>query len=184
MSPAADLSKRLETWRQSRNWVAIGNLGEHVTLRLLERLDYQVLGTQDDYLGMVAEVIGEGTTAHPEDFIAVDPDGRLVTVNSKATASPAACRMLTDGGLTFPRVPRRQRAMQYTTLRANLVSPLDGDAFAQIVKVDLLNQKAQIFEIAADGSLSRLEPSHDVADLLAALLAEHPDVLPPPSTQT
>lgn len=184
MSPAVEFSQRLAAWREARNWVAIGNLGEHVTLRLLERLGYQVLGTQDDYLGMVADVIGEGTTAHPEDFIAVDPEGRLVTVNSKATASPATCRMLTDGGLNFPCVPRRQRAMQYTTLRANLVSPLDGDAFAQIVKVDLLNQKAQIFEITADGSLNRLKPSHDIADLLAAILAEHPNVLPPPSTQS
>lgn len=176
------MTERLAGWRQSRNWVAVGNLGEHVTLRLLESLDYQVLGTQDDYLGMVAAVLGEGVTAHPEDFIAIGPEGRLLTVNSKATASPRSCRITADGHLSTPRVMRKQTATEYSTFRANLVSPLEGDSYAEVVKVDLLNLKAQIFEIESDGRLSRVGVPMDVAALVAEILAEYPNSMPPPST--
>lgn len=177
-----DLSERLDTWRRSRNWVAVGNLGEQVTLRLLESLGYQVLGTQDDYLGMVSDVLGEGTSAHPEDFIAIDQEGRLLTVNSKATASPCSCRITREGHLSTPRIARNQTAMAYSTLRANLVSPLEGDSYAQVVKVDLLNAKAQVFETGCDGRLTHLGSPVDVADFVAEIMREHPDSMPPPNT--
>lgn len=176
-----DLSERLDYWRRTRNWVEVGNLGEQVTLRLLESLDYQVLGTQDDYLGMVTAVLGDGVTAHPEDFIAIDPQGRLLTVNSKATASPRTCRVTRDGQLTAPRIGRVQKAVGYSTERANLVSPLDGDSYAQVVKVDLLNLRAQVFDIEVDGRLTRLGDSIDIAGLVATVLAENPHSMPPPT---
>jgi len=65
---------RIADWRHSRNNVAIGNLGEHVTGLLLVSLGYQLLGAQDDFLGMVPDVLDTPTTAKPEDFIAIDPD--------------------------------------------------------------------------------------------------------------
>ncbi|MFV0426257.1 MAG: hypothetical protein ACK5KU_04370 [Beutenbergiaceae bacterium] len=178
------LPARLEGWRRSRNWVAVGNVGEHVTLRLLVALGYQVLGTQDDYLGMVPEVLGAGATAHPEDFIAVDPQGRLLTVNSKATASVRSCRITRDGNLTKPQIARVQTDVSYSTLRANLVSPLEGDCFAQVVKVDLRNAMAQIFEVGAQGHLTHQGKPIDVGDLVVAILKEHPHSMPPPSSGT
>lgn len=177
-----DLGERLDTWRRTRNWVAVGNLGEQVTLRLLESLGCQVLGTQDDYLGMVSDVLGEGTTAHPEDFIAIDPKGRLLTVNSKATASPRSCRITRDGNLSTPRITRVQTEVPYSTLRANLVSPLEGDSFAQVVKVDLLNVKAQVFEVGIDGRLTRLGTPIDVTAVVAEVLRDNPASIPPPTT--
>lgn len=176
------LEQRLERWRRARNWVAIGNLGEQVTLRLLDSLDYQVLGTQDNYLGMVPDVLGEGTSAHPEDFIAIDPEGRLMTVNSKASASRLSCRVTQDGNLTAaPRLGRGQASVLYSTQRANLVSPLDGDSYAQVVKVDLVNLKAQVFEIGEDERLTAVGLPCDVAHLVEEVLAEFPDSMPPPS---
>lgn len=177
-----DLGERLDGWRRARNWVAVGNLGEQVTLRLLESLGYQVLGTQDDYLGMVPDVLGEGVTAHPEDFIAIDTEGRLLTVNSKATASPRSCCITRDGNLSTPRITRVQTEVPYSTLRANLVSPLEGDSYAQVVKIDLLNAKAQVFEIGSDGRLNRLGTPIDVAALVAEILSDHPESMPPPTT--
>lgn len=177
-----ELSERLTEWRRTRNWVAVGNLGEQVTLLLLELQGYQVLGTQDDYLGIVPDVLGDGATAHPEDFIAIDPEGRLMTVNSKATASPHSCRINWDGNLSAPRIPRKQRQVPYSTLRANLVSPLESDSYGQVVKVDLLNALAQIFEIGADGHLTRLGSPIDVGDLVTEVLRTHPHSMPPPTT--
>lgn len=176
------LATRLNSWRLSRNWVAIGNLGEHVSLRLLETLGYQILGTQDDYLGMVSDVLGEETAAHPEDFIAIDPRGRLLTVNSKATASPRTCRVCRDGDLRKPRVARTQTSTNYSTLRANLVSPLEGDSYAQVVKIDLLNLKGQIFEIESNGRMTRVSDPIDITALADEIVSEYPDHLPPPST--
>lgn len=176
------LAERLAGWRRSRNWVAVGNLGEQVTLRLLRSLGYQVLGTQDDYLGMVSEVLGVAGSAHPEDFIAIDPDGRLVTVNSKATATTRTCRITSAGNLSAPQVRPAQRRPAYTTLRASLVSPLEGDSFAQAVKVDLLNQLAQRFEITGTGRLSPLGKPIDVSRFVAEALADHPHAMPPPAT--
>lgn len=177
-----DLSERLDRWRRTRNWVAVGNLGEQVTLRLLESQGYQILGTQDDYLGMVPDVLGDGIRASPEDFIAIDPEGRLMTVNSKATASPCSCRITRDGNLSMPRIARTQTEVPYSTLRANLVSPFEGDSHAQVVKINLLNSRAQIFEIGTDGRLTRLESPMDVAAFVAEVLRDNPDSMPPPTT--
>ena len=172
---------RLNEWRRTRNHLAIGNLGEHISGRLLVSLGYEMFGAQDDFLGMVPDVLDTPTSAKPEDFIAIDPEGRLMTVNSKASISPRACRQLRSGDLSAPQIARRQRAMDYTTVRASLISPLDGDAFSQVVKVDLLNMKAQIFDIGEDGRLTCLGSPHDIAALAAAVLDEFPDFIPPPN---
>ena len=71
--------------------------------------------------------------------------------------------------------------MGYSTRRANLVSPLDGDSFAQVVKVDLRNSKAQAFEVADDGRLSTVSEVFDVSALLAEVMAAYPGEMPPPS---
>ena len=178
---AASVDGRLVGWRRSRNFVAIGNLGEHVAGRLLASLGYQILGAQDDFLGMVPEVLNTPTAAKPEDFIAIDPAQRLLTVNSKASVSPRTCRELPSGDLSTPQIGRRQRAIDYTTLRASLISPLDGEAFSQVVKVDLINMKAQIFDIGEDGRLTRVGAPHDIGGLAAAVLAEFPNFIPPPT---
>jgi hypothetical protein len=161
--------------------VAVGNLGEQVTLRLLRSLDYHVLGGQDDYLGMVAAVLGDGVTVHPEDFIAIDPEGRLLTMNSKATVSKGSCRITQDGQLAPPKISREQRAQMYSTARANLASPLDGDSYAQVVKVDLFNLLAQVFEIEVDGHLAPVGKPVEIGGLLVAILEENLVSMPPPS---
>jgi hypothetical protein len=161
--------------------LAIGNLGEHVTARLLASLGYRLLGAQDDFVGMVSEVLGEPTKANPEDFIAIDPDERLVTINSKASVGARSCRITAAGDLSAPRMSRHQRALGYSTLRANLISPVDGDAFSQVVKVDLAHMRAQVFDIGEDGRLARTGAPHDVAAIAASVLAEFPDVVPPPN---
>jgi hypothetical protein len=178
---AAAIRARLAYWRRSRNYVAIGNLGEHVTGRLLASLGYQLLGAQDDFLGMVPDVLNAPATAQPEDFIAIDPEGRLLTVNSKASVSARSCRETKTGGLSRPRITRHQRAIAYTTLRASLISPLDGDAYSQVVKVDLLNMKAQVFDIGDAGQLEPIGAPHDISASVAALLSEFPDSIPPPN---
>ncbi|KQY06809.1 hypothetical protein ASD37_11690 [Mycobacterium sp. Root135] len=168
---AAAVAARLKRWRLSRNYVAIGNLGEHVTGRLLVALGYQLLGAQDDFLGMVPAVLGFPSTAKPEDFVAADPDGRLLTVNSKASVSPRSCTVTTTGDLSRPHIARGQRAVDYTTLRASLISPLDGDAYSQVMKVDLVNMKAQVFDVGDAGQLQPVGPPHDIGDSVAAVLA-------------
>jgi hypothetical protein len=144
-------------------------------------LDYNMLGAQDDFVGMVPEVLGMSTHANPEDFIAVDPEGHLVTVNSKASVSERACRITKSGDLSAPRLAGGQNLREYSTLRANLISPIDGDSFAQVVKVDLLHMKAQVFQIGDDGRLSVLDPPHDVAALAAEVFAVFPEHIPPPN---
>jgi len=172
---------RIADWRHSRNNVAIGNLGEHVTGLLLVSLGYQLLGAQDDFLGMVPDVLDTPTTAKPEDFIVIDPDGRLVTVNSKASVSNASCRVTQTGDLSKPRMSVHQRSTDYTTFRASLISPLDGDAYSQVVKIDLLNMKAQIFDIDESGHLDRVGRPHNISTSVAELLAEYPGSIPPPN---
>lgn len=172
---------RLTQWVDARNYVAVGNLGEQITARLLSALGYQLLGAQDDFVGMVSEVLGEATSDNPEDMIAIDPQGRLVTVNSKAAISRHACRIRRNGNLTNPRMGRGQRRVGYSTRRAHLISPLDGDSFAQVVKVDLRNSRAQIFEVADDGRLNSASKLIDIRELLMEVLAAHPDHMPPPN---
>lgn len=76
---------------------------------------------------------------------------------------------------------RRQRAIDYTTQRASLISPQDGDAYSQVVKVDLINMKAQIFDIGDDSRLSRHGLPHDIRAFAAAVMAEYPGFIPPPT---
>jgi hypothetical protein len=161
-----DTSARLTQWRRHRNHLAIGNLGEQVTARLLLLLGYQLLGAQDDFVGMVPEVLGLHTKANPEDFIAVNPDGQLVTVNSKASLSNRTCRILNSGNLSTPRLARGQNRSDYSTLRAQLITPLDGGSFAQVVKVDLLHMKAQVFAVADGGNTAAIGCPQDIAAML------------------
>jgi len=172
---------QLNQWADARNYVAVGNLGEQIMARLLSSLGYQLLGAQDDLVGMVSEVLGEATRDNPEDMIAIDPQGRLVTVNSKAAISRRSCRIKRDGNLTNPRMGRGQNRVEYSTRRANLISFLEGDSFAQVVKVDLRNSLAQIFEIADDGKLDSVSEVVDVNELVVEILAAHPDHMPPPN---
>uniref|UniRef100_UPI003F497F7B hypothetical protein n=1 Tax=Paenarthrobacter nicotinovorans TaxID=29320 RepID=UPI003F497F7B len=167
-------------WRSTRNYLSVGNLGEHITARLLIDLDYHVLAGQDDLLGMVPAVLGIETRANPEDFIAVDPLGRLVTVNSKASIAPRACRILKTGNLSTPRLARGQGRPPYSALRAGLITPLEGESYSQVVKVDLMHLKAQVFEGGEAGGLSPIEPPHDVGQYIGEVLREFPGKLPPP----
>jgi hypothetical protein len=176
-----DVSTRLARWKESRNYVAIGNAGEHITARLLISLGYQLLGAQDDYLGMVSEALGIDTRANPEDFLAIDPTERFMTVNSKATISPRACRITRSGNLSTPRLAKGQNDRHYSTLRANLASPIAGDSFAQVVKVDLLNMKAQVFEIADDATLLAIDRPYDIALIVDEVMAAYPHHMPPPN---
>lgn len=50
-----------------------------------------------------------------------------------------------------------------------------------MVKVDLLNMKAQIFDIGDTGQLEPLGAPYDVSTSIAELLAEFPDSIPPPN---
>lgn len=129
---------------------------------------------------MVPEVLGMATKANPEDFIAIDPLGRLVTVNSKASIAPRACVILETGNLSTPRLSRGQAKVSYSTLRASLITPLDGESFSQVVKVDLTHLKAQIFEVQDSGRLSALESPHNVARHVLEVMEEFPDNMPPP----
>jgi hypothetical protein len=160
--------------------VALGNLAEQVTLRLLRRLDYEVLATQRDLQGGVANIVGHSTRSNPEDFVVVTPDGRLATVNSKAAYMQATTRLTVAGNLVTPRVHRTQRGVGYSTSRAALLSPLDGDSFALIVKVDLVHGLAQVFEIGDDGRLTPVAAPVDVSEDIGAVCVAHPGRMPPP----
>src|SRR4051812_4317181 len=96
---ALDHRGRIDAWFAARDFVAIGNLGEQVAVRVLIESDYQVLATQDDLTGGVANILERPANENPEDFIVIDPEGRLLTVNSKATVSIRGCRMTPEGNL-------------------------------------------------------------------------------------
>lgn len=177
---ALELPQRLQVWAAARNHVALGNLGEQVVARLLIALGYQLLGAQDDFLGMVGEVLDEVTHDKPEDLIAIDPQGRLVTVNSKASISCRSCKVTRAGNLSSPRMAPGQKQPSYSTRRASLISPLEGDSFAQVVKVDLRNSLAQIFELAEHGHLAAASHIIDVSDLISQVLGLYPGEMPPP----
>lgn len=172
---------RLCQWKACGNFVSIGNLGEQITLTLLRSWGYEVLATQDDLLGGVSNIFEEFTRIQPEDFIAIDVRGRLVTVNSKATISKRTCRLTTSETLTPPRM-RGQSSLSYYSSRANLIDSLDGGlSFGQVVKVDLMNLKAQLFEILDDGRLSASGRAVDVVDHVHRVMAIHPGNIPAPS---
>lgn len=71
--PVASLPDRVDGWLRTRNYVAAGNLGEQIAIRSMKSLGYDLLGGQDDFLGMVSEVLGDTTQDKPEDMIAIDP---------------------------------------------------------------------------------------------------------------
>ncbi len=171
---------RLTLWRRTRNFVAIGNLGEQVTARLLLAKGYGLLACQDDLVGMVPDVLGKPTRDNPEDFIAEDPLGRLVTINSKASISSRACRITRNANLSRPRLARSQNTVEYSTERAQLISPFDGESFSQAVKVDLVHMLAQVFDI--DGSaVLPLDRPVGIAAEVEAVMRLFPDRMPPPN---
>lgn len=178
--PSASLQDRVEEWFRKRNHVAVGNFGEQIAARLMQWLGYELLGGQDDFLGMVSEVLGDMTQDKPEDMIAIDPTGRLVTVNTKATFSARSSVIRRDGSLSFPRMSATQRRVGYSTRRAGLVSPLSGDAYAQVIKVDLRNLLAQVFELDEVGRMDAWSGVVDVGDIAASVLERYPDEMPPP----
>jgi len=171
---------RITAWRSSRNAVALGNLAEHVAVRLLPRLDYQVLATQRDLQGGVPNIVGHQTRSNPEDFVVITPDGRLATVNSKAAYTNRSARVTADGNLSAPRMGKGQRDVAYSTSRAELLSPLDGDSFAQVLKVDLVHKLAQVFEIDEDGRLTPVHQPVDVFDDIQVVCENHPERMPAP----
>lgn len=173
---------RIEDWRRARNMVAIGNLGEQVAIRVLDRWGYQVLATQEDLRGGVENILEIPTRMNPEDFVCVTPDGRMVTVNSKATVSPGASGTDRDGNLVRPRIAKGQSTIEYTTARGGLPSPVDGEVDGQVLKVDLVLMRAQLFEFDDAGRLRARGPVEDVAADVQAVLQRYPDgPLPGPS---
>jgi hypothetical protein len=171
---------RIAAWRAARNTVALGNAAEQVASRLLARLGYEVLATQRDLDGGVANIVGHATRSNPEDFIVVTPDGRLATVNSKATWARSPSGRRADGNLIAPRMPRQQRTVEYSTMRAGLLSPLEGDSYALILKVDLTHRLAQVFEVDETGVLIAVGEPVSVAGDLVEVLDAYPRSMPAP----
>lgn len=173
---------RIDAWRSARDFVAIGNLGEQVTGRLLAERGHQVLATQDDLMGGVSNILDRPATENPEDFIVIDPEGRLLTVNSKASVSPRTSRLTRDGNLSRPSL-RGQGGVEYYSMRAGLLSPLDGaQTHGQVVKVDLVHLKAQVFEIEDDGRLTHRDTPVNVEGLVEAVMWRYPERVPPPTS--
>lgn len=182
-APVPDFRLRIDTWRAARDFVSIGNLGEQITAHLLVALDYQILATQDDLMGGVANILERPANENPEDFIVVDPEGRLITVNSKATISPRTSRLTAEGNLRAPSI-RGQNRIDYYSMRAGLISPLEGaETHGQVVKVDLVHLKAQIFEIEDDGTLNPLASPVDIENLVEEVMAAHSGRIPPPKSE-
>jgi hypothetical protein len=170
---------RIEGWRREHNMVAIGNLGEQVALRVLHRRGYPILATQEDLRGGVENILEISTRMNPEDFVCVTPDGRLVTVNSKATVSARASGFSREGDLRRPRVAKGQNAVDYTTVRGGLPSPIEGDVDGQVIKVDLVVMLAQLFEFDDRGRTHARGAVEDIADDVIAVLRQFPDGPPP-----
>ena len=170
---------RIEDWRRARNMVAIGNLGEQVAIRVLSRWGYHVLATQEDLRGGVENILEMPTRMNPEDFVCVTPEGRMVTVNSKATVSPRASGTDRDGNLLPPRITKGKNAVEYTTVRGGLPSPVDGEVDGQVLKVDLVLMRAQLFAFDDAGRLYADGPVEDIADDVQTVLRRYPDGPPP-----
>ncbi|WP_447707733.1 hypothetical protein [Mycobacterium sp. C31M] len=146
---------------------------------MLSRWGYHVLAAQEDLRGCVENILEMPTRMNPEDFVCVAPDRRLVTVNSKATVSPRASGTDRDGNLVRPRIAKGQNAVEYTTVRGGLSSPVDGEVDGQVLKVDLLLMRAQLFEFDDTGQLHAREPVEDIADDVQTILRRYPAGPPP-----
>jgi hypothetical protein len=177
------LDARIKEWHRTGNKVAAGNLGEQIALRVLESAGYTVTATQAELDGAVPAITGDLTSRmKAEDFVAFDRDGRYMTVNAKARMTGGG--LLRDGSLAAPRISGKQRAVDYSTTRAGLVSPLDGESFGQVVAVDLISKMAQIFEIGEDGSLTRVSEPVPIFPEALDIATKYPGPgMPPPGAE-
>ena len=158
-----------------KRYLSIGNLGEHVTQRVLQRLGYEVLANQDELRG--------GRRENPEDFVAVSPDGRYVTVNSKAAVSPRSTRVRDDGNLVPAKMAKGQERVEYYSARAGFLSPIDGHAFGQVMKVDLLNRVAQLFDLDENGAQTPVGEPMSIQEDVSLICARYPHGnIPPPNS--
>lgn len=175
------IDAQVAVWQAANNTTAIGNLGEHVAVRVLERMGYQVLATQADLQGGVPTIVGAPTRMNPEDLLVITPDGRYSTVNVKTSTTEKTSSIRRDGNLAAPAMSKGQAETEYHTQRADLLSPIDGEAFGMVLKVDLVHKQAQALEIN-DGRQRHLGEPINVLDDLAAVASQFPawDV-PPPS---
>lgn len=171
-----EIDARIADLFERRNYVGIGNIGEQVTLRVLERLEYQVLATESDLHGAVADIVGGPTRMNAEDFIVVSKDGRYLTVNAKAAVAARNTRILADGSLTPAKMAKGQDDVEYYSLRAGLLSPLDGALTdGQVMKVDLVHKMAQLFDIGPGGTQTSASPVIRVDEDLAIIFSRFPD---------
>lgn len=175
------IDAQVSAWRADNNTTAMGNLGEQVAVRVLERMGYQVLATQADLQGGVPTIVGSPTRMNPEDLLVVTPDGRYSTVNVKTSTTEKTSSIRRDGNLKAPAMSEGQAKTEYHTKRADLLSPIDGDAFGMVLKVDLVHKQAQVLEINDGRQRHSGEPMNVLEDL-AAVVSQFPagDV-PPPS---
>jgi hypothetical protein len=137
------------------------------------------MATQEDLRGGVQNILEMPTRMNPEDFVCVTPDERLVTVNSKATVSAQISRMDRDGNLRPPRTAKGQKTLEYITVRGGLLSPIEGEVDGQVLKVDLVIMRAQLFEF---DDCRRAHPDgavEDIADDVVAVLRQFPEGSPP-----
>jgi hypothetical protein len=176
------LKARLEEVRATSS-TAVGDLGEQVTVAVLEQFGYTIDATQADLKAAVPGILGPGHKEQPEDIIATTSDNRYTTVNSKATMSPNQCRILADGNLSAPPMSKGQNTEDYYTTRAGLLSPLDdgGVPFGQVMKVDLINLKAQLFDISPTGQLSPIDKPIDIMTDVAAIFSANPGTVYAPT---
>lgn len=170
---------RIEGWQREHNMVAIGNLGEQVALRVLQRRGYQILATQEDLRGGVETILEMPTRMKPEDFVCVTPDDRLVTVNSKATVSARISGIGRDGNLRRPRIGKGQNAPEYMSVRGGLPSPIEGEVDGQVLKVDLVVMLAQLFEFDDRRRAHPCGALEEIADDVVTVLRRFPKGSPP-----
>lgn len=177
---AEAIDGRIEEWHRSGNTVAAGNLGEQVALRVLKKLGYQIMATQEDLKGAVPSILGHFTRMNPEDFVVVK-DGLLMTVNSKASMTAGSSTVTRSGDLGKPTMSKGQATEQYYATRAGLFSPLTAGApFAQVIKVDLIHKQAQIFNISEEGKLTPVGRPMNVLREIVTICAQFPFSMPAP----
>lgn len=170
---ATAIDSQVSVWQAANNTTAMGNLGEQVAVRVLERMGYQILATQADLQGGVPTIVGAPTQMNPEDLLVVTPDGRYSTVNVKTSTTEKTSAIRNDGNLKAPAMSKGQATTEYHTERAGLLSPLEGEAFGMVLKVDLVHKTAQILEIH-EGRQRHVDKPMNVLDDLGAVISEFP----------